>query len=734
MKDMKSRIFRFDNVEIDVQNLRVTVGSEIRPLEPKSFRLLQLLVENSGRVLTKEEIMAVVWPDAVVSDNSLARAITQIRKALDDDPKAPRYIETVPSVGYRFVGNCNEEGEQKPISLVSQQAQEEAARKPSDGSKTSNFDLVSRTSALIGLAILIGASLFVVLRISRSRPPASSAAPETTRFRVAIPQGMRLPGAQTFSLSPDGRTLVYLAQAADGVSLLWVQSLNSLEPRVLAGTKGSCCGPVFWSPDSKFVAFNTSDQMLKKIDVSGDPPQEICAAPSIVLGGSWNREGTLIFGTETSGVMRLEANSGNAVPFITRDTARDERAVGWPTFLPDGRHFLYSRLSSVAENSGVFVASLDAKPGEQSLKRLVETPFASQFVASPDGNGTVLFQRETTLWAQSFDTSRLELTGEPERVAEHDGSFRAFGFFASSSTGALVHRSAPVHIGQLTWFDRRGRRLASVGQPSNESPQISPDGTRFAVSKFEGDNVDVWVRDLARDVSQRITFDPAIDEAPIWSPDGKRIAFSSSRAGHYDLYQIGAGGEGREDLLYSSNENKFATSWSADGRFLLYGTEPGSADQGIWVLPMKGTGKHTPFPLIHTRANERAGVLSPDSRWIAYVSNESGTAEVYLQPFSLPPAISDGGPKVLLSRGGGMAPHWRADGKEIFYQALNGTLMSVAVTTVGALRPGVPLSLFHLAGKWDAAGAGDRFLVSVPVEPDVPPFTVVLNWQEESKK
>jgi hypothetical protein len=436
--------------------------------------------------------------------------------------------------------------------------------------------------------------------------------------------------------------------------------------------------------------------------------------------------------------MRVDAKSGEAVSIITRNAALGERVLAWPSFLPDGRHFLYSRLSSVGANSGVFVGSIDAKPGDQSLKRLVATPLASQFVASPDGNGTLLFQCEATLWAQNFDTSRLELTGEPWRVAEHVGSTRAFGFFGSSSAGALVHRSAPAQIGQPAWFDRHGRRLASVGQPfdqEGEFPRLSPDGTRLAMARFEAENVDVWVHDLARDVNQRITFDPALDERPIWSPDGNRIAFSSGRAGHYDLYEIGAGGEGAEELLYSSNENKFATSWSADGRFLLFSIEAGSPNQGIWALPMQGTGKHAPVPLMHTRTSEKEGVFSPDSRLIAYESNESGTFEVYVQPFSLPPGSSEGGARVLLSRGGGTTPHWRADGKEIFYRAPDGMLMSVALPTTGALRPGTPRGLFHLASEWwDAAGDGERFLVGVPIEQPVPPFTVVLNWQAELKR
>ena len=187
--------------------------------------------------------------------------------------------------------------------------------------------------------------------------------------------------------------------------------------------------------------------------------------------------------------------------------------------------------------------------------------------------------------------------------------------------------------------------------------------------------------------------------------------------------------------MYASSENKIPTSWSADGRFLLYNTEAGSASPGIWVLPLAGTGEHKPVPLSNTHADERAAAFSPDSRWIAYVSKASGKGEVYIQPFALPPASLQDGPKVLLSRGGGFAPHWRADGKELFYSTLDGTLMSATVTTVAALQPGVPQRLFQLGGWWwDTTGDGSRFLVGLPVDQDVPPFTVVLNWQAELKK
>jgi Tol biopolymer transport system component len=257
------------------------------------------------------------------------------------------------------------------------------------------------------------------------------------------------------------------------------------------------------------------------------------------------------------------------------------------------------------------------------------------------------------------------------------------------------------------------------------------------MAKFDGGNVDVWVYDLARNVNQRLTSDLALDDSPVWSHDGKRVAFASSRAGHYDLYQIAANGAGREELLYASGENKFPTSWSPDGHYLLYRTQARETNGDIWVLPLDGTSKHSPVALVHTRANEGDGTISPDAHWIAYVSDDTGIAEVYVQPFTLPSASVDSpdGPKVLVSKKGGRRPRWRADGKELFYNSLDGALMSVAVSAGATFHPGIPQLLFRTPAAWfsqaDATSDATRFLVAIPVEQTSQSFTVVLNGQAE---
>jgi Tol biopolymer transport system component len=635
-----------------------------------------------------------------------------------------------------------------PVETIQAAPKQESSATAARSSSTTGFaGRIQRTPLIpaigLGVTLLAAAALFFSTRLARLRPSVPPPPTQAVRFRAPIPETLHLGRSGGFSLSPDGTTLAYPAAGDDGVLRVWVQSLSSLEPKVLPGTE--VLGgdpPPFWSPDSKFVAYYSGEK-LKKTDLKASPPQTICSVPGILIGGSWNRDGVIIFGRNTGGLMRVSANGGDPVALTSRDATRGERVHGGPTFLPDGHHFLYSRFSSALENNGVYLGSLDVKPEQQGLTPVLATPFGVQFVASPSANGTLLFLRDSTesaLWAQDFDLSRFALIGEPTRVLPHVGHNPAFGFFGASAN-ALAYRNAPGEgIAEMAWFDRHGNRDASFGEPASlySPPVLSPDGSRVAMAKFEGGNVDVWVYDVVRNVNQRLTSDPALDDSPVWSQDGARLAFASSRAGHYDLYRIAASGEGREELLYASGENKLPTSWSPDGRYLLYGTHARETNGDIWLLPLDGAGQRTPVPLVHTRANEGGGKFSPDARWIAFVSDESGIAEVYVQPFVVPSASGDSpaGPKVLVSRKGGRRPQWRVDGKELFYTSPDGGLMSVTVAAGAALRPGIPQLLFRTPPLWfseaNATSDGMRFLVAVPVEQTtVQPFIVVLNWQAE---
>jgi serine/threonine protein kinase len=546
----------------------------------------------------------------------------------------------------------------------------------------------------------------------REQPEATS---EAQRFQIPLPDKVRLQDNHAFSLSPDGRSLAFPAIGSDGVARMWVQTLDSLDARPLPSSEIAPSGTLtFWSPDSRFIVFQTQGK-LKKVGLMGDPPQSICDIPGTLIGGSWSREDVIVFGTDTRGLLRVPAAGGAAAALTRLDNARLERVHGFPVFLPDGRHFLYSRFSNTLENNGIYVGSLDAKPEEQGSRRLTASVVGAVFVPFPrSGGGKVLFQRGSTLLAQTLDTNRLELTGEAAVVAEHVGSYRANGFF-SAAANRLIYRSPATQTAQMTWFDRQGNVVGSVDEPyiHDAGPSLSPRGERVAFSRFDGTGVNIWLSELARGVSTRLTFDQGIHSAPVWSPDGSRVAFSSAAGGRYDLYQKSSNGTGGEELLYQSGDNKSPTSWSNDGRFLLYTTQDAKTGSDLWVLPMDigaagRPGDRKPFPIARTEFTESFGRFAPDSRWIAYVSNESGKNEVYVQPFT-PPSAGGSSPaveKFIVSRGGGTRSSWRGDGRELVYTTTEGKMMAVEIVTTPTFKAGIPQPLFQMppsALGWDVS-------------------------------
>jgi hypothetical protein len=430
--------------------------------------------------------------------------------------------------------------------------------------------------------------------------------------------------------------------------------------------------------------------------------------------------------------------------------ARDETAHAWPQFLPDGRHFLYSRIAHTPEKTGVFVGSLDARPAEQDMKPLLVTAEQASYAPSETGRaGWLLFTREATLMAQPFDPAKLALSGEPVPIAGPVGSFPFLrvAFFAVSNTGVVVYRGPGIAESQLTWSDAQGRTSAIGELADYNMPVVSRDGTRIATVLTDAQgNEDIWVIDAARGTRKRLTFDPAADEEPIWSPDGKKIAFISDRGGRWDLYVKASDGSGNDQLLLKTDEDKEPASWSGDGRYLLYTTDDPKND--LWVLPLDGPegapGK--PFPLQQTDSHERFFQFSPDPgtpRWIAYMSDETGAFEVYVRPFSPDSrgGSSASGEKAMVSSGGGLFPQWRADGKQLFYRGPAGTLMAVDVTSEKPFQTGVPRRLFDpgpLEGsnKWSVFGItpdGKRFLFNLPSGGRAP-LTVLLNWEAGVQK
>ncbi len=595
------------------------------------------------------------------------------------------------------------------------------------------------------------AAMFAVAFIALAVAYFGESAPEleTTRFLVQPPEGVRF-GPRAAEISPDGRHLAFTGDSSTRGRLLWVRSIDSIEPRSLAGTEGA--ENPFWSPDSRFLGF-FADGKLKKIDIAGRPAQTLCDAPNN-RGGAWSQgsqgdDGVIVFGSGRGSLMRISEAGGEPTGATALNDARGEVSHRYPTFLPDRRHFLYT--SRGGGKFEVNFGALDRSNGETTEPRepvlVSDTPvrYAPPTPAHP--NGYLIFASENSLMAQQFDTASLKLAGRPfplaERVAATTGGLTPSDFSVSRN-GTLVYRSRDaVGLFQLMWFDRGGEPLGSVGEYGRHSAvSLSPDDSRVALSSGGVDelgNFDVWVHDLARGVASRLTFDPALELSQIWSPDGKRMVFSSSRGGGaFDLYVKPTSGAGDAELLLATDHVKGPRSWSRDGRSILYVELRPTTDWDLWVLPLEGERK--PVPYLRTEFNEVLGQFSPDGRWIAYVSDESRRDEVYVQPYPV-----DGG-KWQVSTDGGSQPRWRDDGKELYYLAPGDTIMAVDIDATETFRPGVPSALFSVEGMnssttasayfhYDVSNDGRRFLIDVVSEEGEQALvTVVQNWQAELER
>jgi len=587
-------------------------------------------------------------------------------------------------------------------------------------------------TALLALALL--AALPFAIAYFRNRAP--TAKDHATRFFVFPPEKSTLIGGGQH-ISPDGRRLVYVANTTDGKRLLWSRPLDSLTAQPLAGTDDA--SNPFWSPDGRFVGFFAAGTKLKKIELSGGPAETLAEVQG-GLGGTWNREGVILYARSPSdGLYRVSATGGSPVRVTTLDEGRKETGHLWPYFLPDGRHFLYLARSAQKENTVIYAGTLDS----QDRKLLVNADSSPVYVP-----GFLLFLRERTLMAQPFDASKLQLTGEPSSIAERVAYnlVTGRGAFSASQTGVLVFLSANSPNTQLTWFDRAGKQLALVGGPSalssiDSGPRLSPDEKRVAVSRVDPQTVsaDIWLIDLARNTPSRFTFDPANEISPVWSPDGSRIVFSSNREGVANIYQRLSNGAGNDELVFRSGRQAGPYDWSPDGKFILFGMISATTGNDIWLLPLFGDQKPTPF--IQTNFAEIQARFSPDGRWVAYASNESGPFQVYVQSHPI------SGGKWQVSTTGGAQPEWRRDGKELFYLAPDRKLMAVQVNGAeSTFSIGIPKPLFDARvstffpgapgiNYYAASGDGQRFIVNTIAGDAAPlPLTVILNWTAGLKR
>jgi eukaryotic-like serine/threonine-protein kinase len=573
---------------------------------------------------------------------------------------------------------------------------------------------------------------------------------EPVRFQIPMPEKLSLIGSSGFSISRNGRELAFGAANPDETNSLWIGDMGSSEARPLPGTESGAELPFFWAADSRYLVFQQSG-MLKKIDLSSGVVETLCELPLIEIGGSSNGKGEIIFGQGGGGLVKVSANGGTTSPLTTLDSTRGEFQHIFPSFLPDGRHFIYLRVSSNPADSGIYAGSLDDPPGKQDSKRIRATSFWAEYVPSSDPNtGHLLFLMQDGTWmAQPFDARRLELTGEPIPVAQHVARYINGGAYSASANGVLVYRTASATATtQLAWFNRQGKIVGTVGEPGDYYyPALSPDGTKVVVGRGASvENLALWLFDLTRGTNTRFTFGSVGTDFPIWSPDGKRIIFSSNPGGIEDIYQKLASGAAGEEILLKSKENKWPPDISHNGRFLLYSALDPQTKADIWVLPLPGDRK--PFAFLRTTFNEFDAHFSPEGHWVAYTSDESGRDEVYVRPFSPDSSAADAsgaGAKWQVSYGGGQLPRWSADGNELYYLTPVGKVREVDVTTKSNFQAGTPKLLFQappqplykVAQTGDYTMDGKKFLFLAPTGQDSQaqtPFNVVLNWQAALKE
>jgi Tol biopolymer transport system component len=546
---------------------------------------------------------------------------------------------------------------------------------------------------------------------------------------------------ENIAVSPDGRHLAFTA-ASGGKVQLWVLAFDSSEAKPLAGTQGARLP--FWSPDSHHIGFFAGDH-LKKIEVTGGPAQTLCdaAAP---YGGAWNRAGVIIFGLAPGGLLKVSETGGEVTPVTTLDRPGQENAHRYPTFLPDGRHFLYSIQSGRKETRGVYIGSLDG-----TLKqRLLDDFTVIKYVAAVPGDaanvaGWLLFVRDGALLARPFDINQLDFTGEQFSISDKVGCdplyFNYFTFSVSDNGVLVFDPSLKRQRRQYRWVDRRGQTIKELDVVTGLGRHwLSPDEKRFIADRLDPQTVsnDLWMCDVTGSNSLRFTSDPANDLSPVWEPSGRRIVWSSTRDGVQRLYQMAASGDGKEILLLKSDHPILPTDWSRDGRFIIYYQLNPKTKSDIWVLPITESSQEEPRSVVQTDARETAGTLSPDGHWLAYASDElSGRYDIWVQRFP------EGGGKRQVSNGGGCCPRWPRKGGELFYYAADGNLMVAPVRIGESLEMDAPAPLFEFRAGTGLANFtpyavthdGQRFLIIeiVDTEPNAP-LRVVTNWTAGVKK
>ena len=555
--------------------------------------------------------------------------------------------------------------------------------------------------------LAIAAALLAIGYIRRAPVP-----PRVLRATIMAPE-KRSFEPFSFALSPDGSKLAFVASNSEEGAQLWVRSLNSPSAQPLAGTQDADFP--FWSPDSRYIGFFAAGK-LKTVEASGGAVLTLADAP-LGRGGSWGPDGTILFApAASSAIFRIPESGGTAKPVTAADKS-SPISQRWPSFLPDGRHFIYWALT--INNGALYMGSLDSAVTTQ----IAPCPARAQY-----SNGRLAYIRDGNLLAQALDLKKPGLVGEPVSIAEQVATDdRGAAAFSLSADGKLAFIGGGGSASVLGIFDRAGKQITAIDTGTFVTGYFSPDGKKVAASRNNpGRGMEIMIYDLARSTKTQFTFAQSRDDDPVWSPDGSKIIFDSSRSGKTtDIYERPADGSQQEQLFYHDETDKYPTSWSADGKYMAYEDLSGQ-DIHIWAIPM--TGERKPFPVLQEKYATRSPTLSPDGKWVAYYSNEYGKWQVYITSFPKP------GGKFMV--GDGTNPTWRRDGKELFYVDASNRIASVEVASRGdSLELGQPQVLKQLpldsGNVFHVSGDGQRFLMAIPPQQNATGLNLVVNWQAE---
>jgi serine/threonine protein kinase len=647
---------------------------------------------------------------------------------LKEDPRdLTEIVGVIPPALERLVRHCLEKNPKERFQSARDLAFNLEAISGLSGTKTvqplaSKRAFPSWLPGAAAVVTLLAGVILVLPRVLVTRNTRS-----VMRLTIDLPPGPGFGLVNGPALSPDGSMVVFAVTDTSGSSSLWLRTVDSLTPQKLSGTKGAV--DPFWSPDCRSIGF-FADGKLKRLSVDGGPVQVLCDAGS-GRGGTWNKDNVIVFAPGASGgLYRVDADGGDPVPVTSPDSSRGETAHRYPSFLPDGRHFLYLAVPDRNGLHDIFAGSI----GSNQKKLVLRATRAPQYAAP----GFLLFSRGDLVMGQRFDARRIEVRGDAVTIVEAPNSSQFLGSptVSASNTGAIVYRRERVGNTEIGWYTRRGdlTSLAPIQPGRYGDVKVSPDGSLATVAAVDGANTDLWLIDLKRGTSTRLTSDPGVEGSSRWSSDPTRIVYTADRLGTSAIF-IKSLRNGSDEHLYQSPKPWAQIwDWSSDGRYVVFREIDTATGWDLWILPTFGERK--PFPYLNTRFEEGLATVAPGGNWMAYVSDESGQREVYVQAFPKP------GDKHQVSVDGGFSPIWSRDGRELFYMHPSGRMMSVAIRAdaasidVGASRILFTWTVERLSRLRGVDVAPDgRFLMALETSEGVSRVpAVILDWPQLMKK